>query len=56
VRRLLAAFVGLVLVAGLAASAPSPASPREYLTYALGLLRAHSIDRDSIDWPELDLR
>ncbi|HEY3708608.1 MAG TPA: S41 family peptidase [Amycolatopsis sp.] len=53
-RRLLAAFVGLVLVAGLAASAPSPASPRKYLTYALSLLRAHSIDRDSVDWPEVE--
>jgi carboxyl-terminal processing protease len=54
VRRLLAVFVGLVLVAGLAASAPSPASPREYLTYALSLLRAHSIDRGSVDWPEVE--
>ncbi|WP_328607832.1 S41 family peptidase [Amycolatopsis sp. NBC_00345] len=55
-RRLLAAFVVLVLVAGLAtaASAPRPGSPREYLTYALGLLRAHSIDRDFIDWPEVE--
>ncbi|SEP34387.1 S41 family peptidase [Amycolatopsis saalfeldensis] len=51
-RRLLAVFV--VLVAGLAASAPSPASPREYLVYALNLLRAHSIDRDSLDWPEVE--
>lgn len=55
-RRLLAAFVVLVLMAGLAtaASAPRPGSPREYLVYALSLLRAHSIDRDSVDWPEAE--
>jgi hypothetical protein len=52
VRRLLAVFA--VLVVGLAASAPRPASPREYLIYALSLLRARSIDRDSLDWPEVE--
>ncbi|MFI5612273.1 S41 family peptidase [Amycolatopsis sp. NPDC051903] len=56
VRRTLAGFVVLVLVLGLvtAASAPSPDPARDYLFNALGLLRAHSIDRDSVDWPAVE--
>ncbi|QRP44042.1 hypothetical protein [Amycolatopsis sp. FDAARGOS 1241] len=52
-RRALAGSVVLVVVLGLvtAAAVPDPDSPREYLVGALGLLRAHSIDRDSVHWP-----
>ncbi|MFF4600054.1 S41 family peptidase [Amycolatopsis sp. NPDC001319] len=43
----------MVLVLGLAtaATAPPPNPARDYLLNAIGLLRAHSIDRDSVDWP-----
>ncbi|QYN17119.1 S41 family peptidase [Amycolatopsis sp. DSM 110486] len=52
-RRMLAGFVVLVLVLGLATAAtvPRPDPVRDYLLTALALLRAHSIDRDSVDWP-----
>ncbi|MEV4597316.1 S41 family peptidase [Amycolatopsis sp. NPDC049253] len=52
-RRVLAGFVVLVLVLGMvtAAAAPQPDPARDYLLSALGLLRAHSIDRDFVDWP-----
>ncbi|MGW4488105.1 S41 family peptidase [Amycolatopsis sp. NPDC004368] len=52
-RRVLVGFVVLVSVLGLvtAAAVPRPDPVRAYLLTALALLRAHSIDRDSVDWP-----
>ncbi|WP_409464209.1 S41 family peptidase [Amycolatopsis sp. GA6-003] len=54
-RRALAAAVGLVLLgAALVAAQPSAPTPRTYLLGALNLLRAHSIDRDRVDWPSAE--
>ncbi|MFB9926232.1 S41 family peptidase [Amycolatopsis halotolerans] len=54
-RRALAAIVVLALLgAGLVAAQPSVPTPRTYLLGALNLLRAHSIDRDRVDWPRAE--